>query len=46
MNEVEWTCADPIPMLAFLRGKVSDRKWGLFACALLPTHLGFASRQV
>lgn len=32
MNEVEWlNCAGPTPMLEFLRGKASDRKFRLFA---------------
>jgi hypothetical protein len=32
--ESEWLAAtDPAPMLEFLRGKVSDRKFRLFACA-------------
>jgi hypothetical protein len=34
MTEAEWLAAtDPWPMLKFLRGKVSERKLRLFACA-------------
>jgi hypothetical protein len=34
MNEAEWLgCADPTPMLEFLRGKPSDRTLRLFGCA-------------
>src|SRR5438128_79092 len=34
MTEAEWlACADPRPMLEFLRSKVSERKLRLFACA-------------
>src|SRR4051812_12119425 len=34
MTEQEWLeCADPTPMLEFLRGTASERKLRLFACA-------------
>lgn len=34
MTEIQWLeSTDPFPMLAFLRGKVSERKLRLFACA-------------
>ena len=35
MTEADWlACTDPRRMLGFLRGKASERKWRLFACAL------------
>jgi hypothetical protein len=34
MTEAEWlACRDPAPMLAFLRGKISERRFRLFGCA-------------
>src|SRR5437588_418759 len=34
VSEEEWlACADPTPMLEYLRGKFSERKLRLFACA-------------
>jgi hypothetical protein len=34
VTEAEWlACTDPRPMLAYLRGKASDRKLRLFGCA-------------
>src|SRR5262245_58763210 len=34
MTQAEWlACDDPTPMLEFLRGLVSERKWRLLACA-------------
>jgi hypothetical protein len=41
MNEDEWLAsADPIAMLDYLEGKVSDRKLRLFACACVRRHWG------
>jgi hypothetical protein len=35
VDEAEWrACTNPQKMLAFLRGKASDRKLRLFVCAL------------
>lgn len=34
MTEAEWlACADPVAMLAYVHGKISARKFRLFACA-------------
>src|SRR5688572_10870138 len=49
MTEAEWLeCTDPLPMLAFLRDKGTDRKFRLFACACCRSvwrYLGRASRR-
>ena len=41
MTEAEWlACGNPEPMLEFLRGRLSERRWRLFDCAvarLLPS---------
>jgi hypothetical protein len=38
MTEAEWlACADPHPMVQIVKGKASDRKLRLFACACLKT---------
>ena len=45
MTEQEWlACTDPTPMLAFLRGKASDRKLRLFAVACC-WQLGYLLRD-
>jgi hypothetical protein len=42
MTEAEWlACADPQKLLAFLRGRASDRKLRLFACACYRMRGGF-----
>jgi hypothetical protein len=46
MTEAEWlTATDPGPMLAFLRGKASDRKLRLFACACARRVLDLLAAQ-
>ena len=46
MTEQEWlACTDPMPMLQFLRGKVSDRKLRLFAVACCRQHDSFLWAQ-
>src|SRR5439155_663760 len=42
MTEAEWAaCAEPGPVLTFLRGRASDRKLRLFACACCRAVQGF-----
>jgi hypothetical protein len=41
VTEQEWlACADPTPMLEFLRGKASERKLRLFSCASVRRYWG------
>ena len=45
MTEAEWlTCNDPTRMLEFLRGKASERKLRLYACACAP-HIGITWKR-
>src|SRR5258708_15072627 len=44
MTQQEWLAAtDPGPMLEFMRGKASDRKLRLFACACASRNLHMMS---
>jgi hypothetical protein len=47
MTEADWlNCADPNPLLKFVRGKVSERKLQLFACSCCRRVEGFLKDEV
>jgi hypothetical protein len=46
VTEAEWdACTDPEPMLEFLRGRASARKWLLFACGCVRRAWPLLARQ-
>jgi hypothetical protein len=47
MTEAEWSaCAEPVPVLEYLRGRAPDRKLRLFACACYSRLSGLGSNSV